>query len=165
MLTLTATPESLQDVNQLAAFFESLNKPTVSMHETMGDIVRLLFEMRFDNEGGPSTPWAGLELWTQHERKWHGFDPFHPILQRTGSYKRSFTTRGAGNIDRLITRPEGWTLEFGSNDFRVDELEGGVRANLEARPVTLLEDSEESYIGEALDEMFGQMADELAMMG
>lgn len=161
MITLTATPESRQDVDELAAFFESLNSPTANMQTAVGDVVRSLFERRFDNEG-PS--WVGLARATQLDREEQGYNPLHPILERTGEYKMSFIDRGAiDNIENLITRQTGWTLELGSSDWRVAELEGGRSEPtfMPSRPVTLLGDREEDEIGDVLDRMFRQMADEM----
>ena len=159
MIKLTATPESRQDVKELAAFFEGLNRPTPDMRKSVGDIVRYLFEQRFGNEGGPGSPWAELRKRTIDER---GND--HPILQRTGEYNFSFTDLGGlDNVEQLVTRGSGWTLELGSSDSRVEELEGGRTSPtfMAERPVTLLGDGEESEIGDELDIMFGEMADKM----
>ena len=164
MIKLIATPESRQDVNELAAFFDSLKSPTVSMRQELGDVVRGLFAFRFINEGGPGSGWAPLKDWTQQERIREGYDPFHPILEREGDYRRSFTDPGnADNYEMTILRGNGWTMEFGSDDWRVTELEGG-RPDMAARPVTLLEDSEESDIGNMLDRLFQQAADDMQLL-
>lgn len=163
MIKLTATQESRQDVKELAAFLQSLNKPTPEMQRGVGDVVRSLFQRRFDNEGGPGSRWVGLAVATMQEREEEGYGAAHPILRRSGEYEFSFTDLGRGdNIENLITRQSGWTLELGSGDERVAELEGG-RDDMVARPVTLLEDSEESEIGDVLDRLFQQAADNLGM--
>ena len=164
MLKLTATPESRQDVKELAAFFDSLRSPTPGMQKGVGDVVRSLFERRFDNEGGPGGHWVGLARMTQLDREEQGYNPLHPILQRTGEYKFSFTDLGrSDNIENLITRQDGWTLELGSSDWRVNELEGG-RSDMAARPVTLFDDSEEEDIGDVLDRLFQQAADDMGVV-
>lgn len=167
MIRLIATEESRQDVEELAAFFQSLNTPTPQMQKGVGDIVRSLFERRFDNEGGPGSRWVELHPTTIDEREEEGYGPAHPILQREGEYKMSFIDQGGfDNIETLITRGNGWTLELGSGDWRVGELEGGRSAPtfMTPRPVTLLEDSEESEIGDVLDRLFQQAADDMNML-
>lgn len=164
MIILTATEKSRQDVEELAAFFEGLGSPTVYMQQEVGNIVRRLFGEHFDAEGIPGAPWAELEDWTKDEREFFGFGRAHPILERTGKYRSSFTDFfSADNIQELTTRPTGWTLELGSDDWRVTELEGGRTdpTKMEARPVTLLGESEESRIGDVLDRLFQQAADDM----
>lgn len=165
MITLIATDESRQDVEELAAFFEGLKSPTISMRQEVGDVVRSLFGEHFDNEGSRSAfSWEGLKDRTRAERRREGYGAEHPILERSGYYKRSFTTFGApDNFEQLITRDSGWTLELGSSDFRVTELEGG-RSDMTARPVTLLDSSEEEDIGDTLDRLFQQAADDMGLM-
>lgn len=165
MIKLTATPESRQDIEELAAFFQGLKSPTLYMRQILGDTVRGLFEEHFDNEGSRSAfSWEGLKDRTRAERRREGYGAEHPILVRSGYYKNSFTNLGApDNFEQLVTRGDGWTMEFGSDDFRVNELEGG-RDNMAARPVTLLDDSEESEIGDVLDRLFRQAADDMGMM-
>lgn len=166
MITLIATEKSRQDIEELATFFEGLSKPTPDMQTEVGDTVRRLFGQRFDNEGGPGSPWVGLTIATMRDREEQGYGAAHPILYRTGEYKFSFTGRGGfDNIENLITRATGWTLELGSSDFRVSELEGGRSSPtfMPPRPVTLLEASEESEIGDALDRIFQQAADSMGM--
>jgi len=162
MIQLTATPESRQDVEELAAFFQGLNSPTISMRQEVGDVVRRLFASHFEQEGSPASgPWADLEDWTQRERIAEGFGGKHPVLERYGDYRRSFTESLSGNsIENLIARNSGWTLELGSGDWRVEELEGG-RPNMDARPVTRMTDGEASEIGDVLDRLFQQAADDM----
>lgn len=165
MITLIATEESRQDIEELAAFFEGLNSPTISMRQEVGDVVRRLFGEHFDSEGSPvSGPWADLQKSTQIERLFQGYGGAHPILERDGNYRRSFTDfLSSDNIDTLITRPTGWTLELGSGDWRVAELEGG-RDDMMARPVTMLSSGEANEIGDVLDRLFQQAADDMGMM-
>lgn len=165
MITLTATEESRQDVAELAAFFEGLNSPTITMRQELGDTVRRLFGEHFEQEGSRSSfSWAKLEDRTREERRREGYGAAHPILVRSGYYKNSFTTLGApDNFEQLITRTNGWTLELGSDDFRVNELEGG-RPDMDARPVTLLDSSEEEDIGNTLDRLFQQAADDMQLL-
>ncbi|MBT9173438.1 MAG: hypothetical protein DDT21_01839 [Syntrophomonadaceae bacterium] len=163
MIKLTATPKSRQDINELAAFLQSLNTPTPGMRKRLGDVVRGLFAFRFINEGSPSGQWASLKDRTRIERIREGYGAAHPILERSSDYRRSFTDlANADNYEMTILRPDGWTMKFGSSDWRVSELEGG-RSDMEARPVTLLENSEEDDIGDALDRLFQQAADDLGM--
>ena len=167
MITLTATEESRQDVQELAAFFEGLSYPTIEMQQGVGDIVRRMFGEHFDAEGSPASgPWTNLADWTKEEREFLGFSRAHPILQRTGSYRRSFTIfPSLDSFQELMTQPSGWTLELGSTDWRVDELEGGREGplDMDPRPVTLMSQGEESRIGDVLDNLFEQAARDMEL--
>ena len=165
MITLTATEESRQDINELAAFFEGLSNPTIDMRKQVGDVVRSLFANHFAEEGSDvSGPWADLKESTRIERKMEGYNPDHPILERSGYYRESFTNPGApDNLELLVQHKSGWTMELGSEDWRVKELEGG-RPRMFARPVTKLSGSERDEIGDVLDSLFQQAADDMEIL-
>ncbi|TFH48552.1 MAG: hypothetical protein E4H01_06120 [Lysobacterales bacterium] len=159
MVTLIATEESRQDVDELAAFFEGLSNPTIDMQKQVGNVVRSLFANHFAEEGSDvSGPWADLKDSTQIERKMEGYNPDHPILERSGYYRESFTNvNSPSNFEFTEFRNDGWAMEFGSEDWRVNELEKG-RPRMFARPVTKLSSGERDEIGDMLELMFQQAA-------
>lgn len=90
-----------------------------------------------DEAGGPhGTPWQLLAKRTSDEREQLGFDPHHPILERTGGYKSSWIDRMSGDHferqhkhgqfsgTKLVGKNKV-TINFGSVDYRVPTLEGG----------------------------------------
>jgi hypothetical protein len=84
----------------------------------------------FDAEGIP--PWQALALRTILERLWLGFPPEHPILQRTGSFKRAFLSGEA--TEQLNLGGQSMRLRFGVSDPRFLKHQEG-RRYLPARPI------------------------------
>lgn len=157
MIQLTATPESRQDVAELAAFFAGLNSPTLWQKSELSDAMRAIFGQVFENEGPSIKPWHDLAPQTQIERVLEGFAPRHPIHVRFDDFRSSYINLGnSDHIEEYTSHAGGWRLEIGSGDWRVPRLEG-----ILDRPVTLLGDSEENEIGDTLDRMFRQMADDM----
>jgi len=126
----------------------------------IGDSVREQFDDNFRLEGRGNRRWAALRPRTVRERVRQGYGGSHPILQRTGKYRRSFTQRSAA-YERVFSSANGWGMEMGSNDSRVDELEGGRppgSPDMAARPVTNLTRPQETRVGQAIDRVLEQMA-------
>lgn len=101
--------------------------------------VRAGFGHSFAVEGGGrfSQKWADLADRTNRERLTLGFPPVHPILERTGRYKRSWTDRTASNhFERAhqhgsisgtsFVGQNMLTIHVGSMDPRVPTLEEGI---------------------------------------
>lgn len=88
----------------------------------------------FDAEGIP--PWPALAVATIISRLHLGFPPEHPILERTGSFRRAFVVAGApGNvIEETGLGGGGKRLRFGISDPRFIWHQEGTRF-MPARPV------------------------------
>lgn len=88
----------------------------------------------FEAEGIP--PWPALAIGTIIHRLHAGFPPEHPILERTGSFRRAFIVAGApGNvIDRTSLGRKGVSVRFGISDPRFLWFQEGTRL-MPARPV------------------------------
>ena len=157
MITLTATEESRQDINELAAFFEGLSSPTLEQKTNLGNAIRNIFSDNFANEGPSENPWHELKDMTKWERLHEGFPPDHPIHYRTGSLEESFTARGnSEHVEEYTLSKNGWILEIGSQDWRLPRLEGEL-----GRPIALFGTIEDERVGDTLDQIFADAADTL----
>jgi hypothetical protein len=108
------------------------------------DVVRDGFAYNFDVEGVPSGQWRQLAEMTVEERRVlmedepgglvPGFGPEHPILQRTGRYRASWTDADDPDALLLLERsdPGSLVMYIGSSDPRVPKLSGGRAASIES---------------------------------
>lgn len=113
----------------------------------IGDAIRTGIARNFDREqAGDEYPWMDLALSTQRERERLGFPPRHPILKRTGKYRRSFTDENHPyHVFEFNLEHGGFSVRAGSSDPRVDVLEFGDDLLVPARAATYLnEDSLQS---------------------
>lgn len=101
--------------------------------------VRDGWALNFAREGTSlDTRWADLADRTMREREFLGFPAAHPILQRTGSYKRSWVNRTDPNYFERAHRRGSFSggnftgggnqvfISLGSIDYRVPTLSGGM---------------------------------------
>lgn len=100
-------------------------------------VVRQGFDYNFEVEGSAAGPWQDLAEMTQTEREQMllegsaglvpGFSPTHPILQRTGKYRRSWAEADDPDALVILERQSQNTLfmHIGSEDPRVAKLSGG----------------------------------------
>jgi hypothetical protein len=88
----------------------------------------------FDIEGDP--PWALLAPSTIEARARAGFPPEHPILERTGAFRRAFVVEGAtGNImEEINLGASRKIIRFGISDPRFLWHQLGTRF-MPARPI------------------------------
>lgn len=142
--------------NQIYAF-EKMNDPGQQAARPVGDAVRQGIAQRFYSQASATGPWPALHRRTRAERRRLGFPPARPILRRTGSYFRSFTSRtDSAHSEEYKPRATGWRLNIGSDDRRVPILEGGLE-KAPARPATLLSPLDEVRIGQALDRLYHRL--------
>lgn len=100
--------------------------------------VRAGWEQNFASESeGDGNPWARLAKRTEDERETLGYGRSHPILVRSGSYKDSWTKRGAPGYfekthkratftgDNVVGQANQVVINLGSTDYRVAALSGG----------------------------------------
>lgn len=104
----------------------------------------------FDIEGDP--PWAPLALRTILSRLREGFPPEHPILERTGSFRRAFVVAGApGNvIEEVYLGKAGKTIRFGVSDFRFLFHQLGT-AMMPARPIVPDTPAKRQALGQSVE--------------
>lgn len=155
MIRLTMRDNPADSLDEL--LYHILN-PTRAEQRAVGDAVRHGFADNFRQQRSAAGAWAPLARRTVAERIALGFPGPRPILRRTGSYRRSFTNRDHPLHSQQWSRSAGgWTLAVGSEDDRVEELEGG-RHNMPPRPVTLLGGQSEARIGNVLDQILDRLA-------
>lgn len=127
------------------------------------------FSMNFLREGSAEGSWPELKDLTQNER--HalmtqgdmfggtlvpGFTPAHPILQRTGDYRRSWVDPGHAKHVRedLGSGTASREIWEGSDHPYAEELSMGVPGrNLEPRPVHLVDQTFEEGMRARIDAM------------
>jgi phage gpG-like protein len=84
-----------------------------------------------------------------------GYGGEHPILVRTGEYRKSFTG-GAGWAEESTHQGNVWRLSFGSDDYRAAWHEYG-GYNLPARPVLLFGEDTETRIEAGVMRVYDNM--------
>ena len=156
MITLSADAGTRESVAAFLALCDQLSAPPEEAIRPIQEAIRAGFAANFDNEAAGEAPWGELTNFTQRERRRLGFPPAHPILERTGRYRRSFTEGAALNhVSEYTTAGGRWVIAEGSQDERAEELEYG-RYDMPGRPVTVLGPTGEQRIGIVLDLMFAE---------
>lgn len=156
-IRLETTPELRREVERLASFFERLSRPTEREKARVGAAIRLGFEENFATESAGGIPWPRLAESTARERRRLGFGPYHPILVRTGDYRKSFVWPGdADHVSEDGYMARGWFVEEGSRDYRVQWHEEGTRY-MPARSVLEIGARGERRIGVTLDDIFANI--------
>ena len=140
----------------VAHMLDRLKNLSASDREKVSSAINRGFGANFDAErAGDGGDWNRLRPFTIADRKRKGFGP-GPILNRSGGYRRSFTSRGdADHVEKFRSTRTGWTLESGSEDERVGVLEyGGYTGTgrfVPPRPASFLSDASESRVFDVLD--------------
>jgi len=160
-IILESTQNTKNKVRKLAAFFDTLSLNS-SVREDLEYVVRSGFDDNFRSEGTISGPWKPLAPWTQRVRASKGYNPKHPILQRTGGLRRSFAPGGALGFRKYEVRggKRGVAvLQFGSSHPLAALLEGGdPSSNIPPRPIASEIDSAyRDELTDVLNEFFHYM--------
>lgn len=141
MITVRPTPAALAAIERLEELAQTMlaalrdGEPAERIE--LG--IRAGFADNFDREAaGDDYQWQELAASTQAERRLLGYPPDHPILERSGDYRSSFTNpdHPAAYVEKILTR-YGLIIEAGSEDERAEWLEYGT-PNIPAREVTPL---------------------------
>lgn len=161
MIRLIATDRTRGEMAEFLRALDELATPTEAAIRPIQEGIRAGFAANFDSEGASGeAPWAQLTAYTQAQRERLGYPAAHPILQRTGIYRRSFTDEHHVNHVSDWSATGGvWLVEEGSTDERADELEYG-RPNMAARPVTVLGVQGEARLSYIIDAMFDDWFEE-----
>lgn len=156
MLRLRPDARTSREVDEFIRRIEELVNPGADAIRPIQEAVRAGFDLNFAGERGDDAPWAQLAQFTQRERERLGFPPQHPILQRTGAYRRSFVEgEHPQHVSEWSASGGRWRIEEGSRDERAEHLEFGAW-NMPARPVTILGRAGESRLVTTLDQMFDE---------
>lgn len=156
---LEPTAEMKAEGQRLADRLRRLRRPLPELTEPLAEVVRAGFQQNFEQEReGGGRAWNPLAPSTVRERIRLGFPGKHPILVRTGRYKRSFLEAGRDHIARRKRTATGWEMEEGSRDYRAAWLEEGTRNILDSdwfhippRPVTKLGPEVEGRLTETFE--------------
>lgn len=157
MISLTPTPQTERETAEFLRRLDELANPGDDAIHPIQEGIRAGFAAVFASEGAASgAPWAELAAYTQRQREQLGFPAAHPILERTGIYRRSFVDEfHVNHVSEWSAGGGAWTVEEGSSDDRADILEYG-DPRTPARPVTILGNAGEARLGMILDHMFGE---------
>lgn len=152
MFTLR-TDAKFDDVERL---IDKISRPGNGQTRAIVDGIKQRFQENFTRQGSGAGRWAPLAPSTREQRRAQGYAGASPILVRSGNYRQSFVGRGGDSYERVWQSPLGLTIEAGSDDSRGRWLELGT-SRMPARPVTLLDDAQESRLVDLLDFVVGQI--------
>lgn len=153
MIRLIADDRTRREITAFLRLADELASPTADAIRPVQETIRAAFDFAFEREGSAAA-WAPLAPFTQRERRRLGYPPQHPILQRSGDYRRSFTEEGhPAHVSEWSAAAGIWQITEGSADDRAQELEQG-RWNMPARPVTDLGEQGENLIAVTLEHLF-----------
>ncbi len=157
MITLVPSDASRRQLHDFIAQVEELANPDAAAMRPIQEAIRVGFAQNFASEGAAGgEPWAQLAAMTRRERRQQGYPEAHPILERSGVYRRSFTDEfHINHVSAWAVAGGVWTVEEGSTDERADELEYGT-FKMPARPVLVLGNAGEARISEVLEYMFAE---------
>lgn len=152
MITLR-TDSKFDDLERL---IDKISRPGSRQQAAITDGIMREFAANFTRQGSGAGQWAPLRPFTVRQRQEHGYGA-GPILVQSGRYRASFVQRGAaGHYERVQQTGTGTIYEVGSDDERGLELELG-RANMAARPVTILGAEQEGNLFRLLDFVVGEI--------
>lgn len=151
MFTLKLDDSFDRILNQLENVDVLLLEPTLYIG---GEVLTDLFDMNFAAEG---PLWANLAARTQAEREQLGYDPQHPILERTGHLRYSVIDRTHPDHFEDIQMVGDGVIHLyeGSDHPNFDLLHaGGMNDSgrmVPARPMTVVHDFQTPYLDDALE--------------
>lgn len=157
MIELTPSERTERDMAEFLHRLEQLGDPPPAAVEGVQAAIRQGFADVFASEGtAGAAPWAQLAEATRRDRERLGFPPAHPILERTGEYRRSFTDQGhADHISEWNAGGGVWRIAEGSSHALAQYHELGT-SRMPARRATVFGADLESRIGLTLDGLFGE---------
>ena len=156
MIRLQPTPATSEKIAHLLRRMDALRQPAPADYAPIQEAIRLGFAMNFDAEQGDDRPWFPLAKRTEDQREALGYPRAHPILVRSGDYRRSFTDADdPDHISEEEITAGLWRLSEGSADYRGDQLEFG-NERTPPRPVTILGRRGEGRLDTVLEYVFSE---------
>ena len=160
MIRLIPTERSRQEAREFVSLAEELANPGADAIRPIQDAIRATFAANFANERGDDRSWAPLALRTIKERIRLGYGGAHPILIRSGEYRRSFVEADdPQHVSQSEIAGGKWRIEEGSSDKRAGTLEFG-SDNVPPRPVTLPGRAGEERIADVIEYLFDRWFEE-----
>lgn len=157
---LIPTEKSKREARRFVELAEELARPPAEAIRPIQDAIRASFAANFARESGDDQKWPALALRTIRERIRLGYPGDHPILVRSGEYRRSFLEADdPAHFSRSDTAGGVWQIEEGSTDKRAGTLEYG-RGPVPPRPVTLPGRSGEDRIDTVIRDLFDRWFEE-----
>jgi len=155
MIDVQPSQQSERELNEFLRRLEALGNPPPAAVEAVQEAIRAGFAEVFDSEGAAGgAPWAQLAEATRRERQRLGFPAAHPILERTGDYRASFTKEGhADHISEWSAGAGVWRIAEGSSHELAQYHERGT-SRMPARKATAFGAALESRVEAALDDLF-----------
>ena len=157
MIEFVASPNNQQALTGLQRIVDSLLRPSPSSLSPIQTAIRQGFDENFATESAGGAPWAQLAPSTVRQRRLLGLSGEHPILQRSGAYRSTFTR--AGNADHVSTvNYDGGVIHIaeGTGSLLAQFLELGT-FRMPARPVLELSPSAIDNVAEAMTEMVNKI--------
>lgn len=149
-LTLTTKDNPGDDWVRIA---RRASNPTAAEQRTVEAAIREQFARNFAREGSGAGAWAPLAPSTVAQRLREGFPGAHPILQRRGDFRRTYTD--GGNSDThytFVQTASGWDMYVGSDDER-DPWHFFGTSRMPARRVTDLDGGQAGAVQDAIDQL------------
>ena len=160
MIRLTASAETRRHVAEFLQQVDALSQPPADALRPLQQVIRATFAANFASESGDGQKWAALAPMTVREREKLGYPGEHPILVRSGDYRRSFIeSEHPQHYSESEIAGGVWRVEEGSTDPRGDQLEYG-DFRTPPRPVTRPGARGEGEIAAVLDQLFGDWFEE-----
>lgn len=158
LFTFNLTRNTVAD--DLDRLIAKITNPGPRQRKSISDAIRQRFQENFTRQGSGAGPWAALRPVTVAQRIALGYPGQRPILVRSGRYRASFVQRGApGHYESIQSGGGRLIIDVGSDDERAEELELGT-ANMAARPVTILDGTQEARLFDVIEFMIGQIENE-----
>ena len=142
--------------DDLERLIDKISRPGNGQTRAIVDAIKQRFQENFTRQGSGAGRWAPLAPSTREQRRAQGYAGGSPILVRSGDYRQSFVGRGGNRYERVWHSPVGLTIQAGSDDRREPCLERGTR-KMPARPVTLLDDAQETNLTRLIDFVVDQI--------
>ena len=160
LIRLRPTEATRRHVADFLDLADDLATPKADAIRPIQDVIRATFAANFTNERGDDRSWAPLALRTIKERIRLGYGGAHPILIRSGDYRRSFVEADdPQHVSESEIAGGVWKIHEGTADIRAGTLEFG-SDNVPARPVMAPGRSGEDRITEVVEYMFDRWFEE-----
>lgn len=150
MITFKKSARTQQVLDRIERKIKELRAPSRSRFAGVQRAIVAGFAENFDTESAGGIPWQPLAPSTVRQRALYGYGGAHPILERDGTYKRSFTVLGGTDHISIFEQSSGKTTvgEGSANPLAAIHETGG--SIIPKRQVTRLSSSAKDRTEEEL---------------